>query len=99
MIDRKHDHVMDYISTELGAKVNLGSENNLLLKGVFRSSVIDKVFANYLKEYVECSHCREYGTKMEKDQSTRTYVMECKLCGATRCVANIKKRFVSHLKK
>ena len=30
-IDRKIEHVMSYVATELGAESNLGSENNLIL--------------------------------------------------------------------
>jgi translation initiation factor 2 beta subunit (eIF-2beta)/eIF-5 len=30
-IDRKHDHVMSFIATELGAEATLGQENNLIL--------------------------------------------------------------------
>ena len=30
-IDRKHEHVMSFIATELGAEASLGPENNLIL--------------------------------------------------------------------
>lgn len=30
-IDRKHDHLMNFIATELGVEVSLGPENNMII--------------------------------------------------------------------
>jgi translation initiation factor 2 beta subunit (eIF-2beta)/eIF-5 len=34
-IDRKYEHLMSFISSELGAESSLGPENNLIIQGKF----------------------------------------------------------------
>ncbi|CDW81801.1 translation initiation factor if-2 betam beta subunit [Stylonychia lemnae] len=92
-IDRKHDHLLSFISTELGVEGVLGGENNLILQGKFQGKHIERLYKKYMEQYVRCHNCKQYQTKLDKDPSTRLYMLECKLCGSTRSVAAIKAGF------
>jgi hypothetical protein len=34
-IDRKHEHMMNYVAAELGTEAILGKENNMIILGKF----------------------------------------------------------------
>lgn len=89
-LDRTHEHLMSFITTELGAEASLGLEMNMILQGIYRPRVVEKLYNKYLDNYVRCSNCKNYQTKLDKDPSTRLYMMECKQCGSTKSVATIK---------
>jgi len=92
-LDRKHDHMMSYIAAELGTEATLGAENNMILIGKFQGKHIERLYKKYLEHYVKCSNCKGYQTKLEKDASTRLYMLECKACGASKSVTAIKAGF------
>ena len=89
-LDRKHDHMMSFIATELGTEATMGAENNMILLGKFQGKHIERLYKKYLEHYVKCSNCKGYQTKLEKDASTRLYMLECKQCGASKSVTTIK---------
>lgn len=89
-MDRKHDHVLSYIAAELGVEAVLGPENNLILQGRFKGKNIERLYNKYKENYVKCINCGGYQTKLDKDPSTRLYMLECKQCGSNRSVATIK---------
>ncbi len=39
-IDRKHDHMMQFVAAELGTEATLGQENNMILVGKFQGKHI-----------------------------------------------------------
>jgi len=41
-------------------------------------------------QYVLCPNCRSMDTRLEKDQSTRLYMMHCQNCQSSRSVETIK---------
>jgi translation initiation factor 2 subunit 2 len=92
-IDRKHEHMMNYVAAELGTEATLGQDNNMILVGKFQGKHLEVLYKKYLDNYVKCSNCKGYKTKLEKDPSTRLYMLECKACGATKSVAAIKAGF------
>ncbi len=55
--------------------------------------ISEKLFNKYLQHYVQCSNCKGYQTRLQKDPSTRLYMMECKNCASTRSVVTIKAGF------
>ena len=77
-IDRKHDHMMSFIATELGTEATLNSENNMILFGKFQGKHFERLYKKYLENYVKCTNCKGYQTKLDKDPSTRLYMLECK---------------------
>ena len=92
-LDRKHDHMMSFIAAELGTEATLNSENNMILQGKFQGKHIERLYKKYLENYVKCQNCKGYQTRLEKDPSTRLYILECKACGASKSVAAIKAGF------
>lgn len=41
-IDRTHEHMMNYVATELGAEASLGPDNNMILQGKYMGKNIGK---------------------------------------------------------
>lgn len=44
---------------------------------------------------MRCTNCKGLQTKLEKDPSTRLYMLECKNCGSGKSVATIKGGYVA----
>jgi translation initiation factor 2 subunit 2 len=92
-INRKPEHLMSFVSAELGADCRLGGEQQLIVAGKFSTKIMEKLYKKYIENYVTCSNCRSPSTLIEKDPSTRLYMMTCQNCGATKSVAQIKAGF------
>ena len=92
-IERKLEHAQSYVAAELGTEVNLNEKNQLIMKGRFNAKQIQNILKNYLKDYVKCKNCRSYKTALEKDTSTRLYILKCNACGSSNSVSNITKGF------
>lgn len=92
-MERKHEHVLSYIATELGVECVLSQDNNLIIQGNIMAKKVEGLYKRYILNYVRCGNCRGDSTKLERDPSTRLYVLECKQCGATRSTAAIKAGF------
>jgi translation initiation factor 2 beta subunit (eIF-2beta)/eIF-5 len=58
-IGRKHDHLMSFISAELGVEGVLGGEMNLILQGKFMAKHIERLYKKYLEQYVRCHNCKQ----------------------------------------
>ena len=92
-IDRKLEHAQSYVAAELGTEVSLNEKNQLVMKGRFTAKQIQAILKNYLKDYVKCNNCKSYKTSLERDTTTRMYILKCKACGASISVSNITKGF------
>jgi translation initiation factor 2 subunit 2 len=92
-VDRKLEHAQNYLGAELSTEVYLNDKNQLVMKGRYNQKQIQNVLKNYLKDYVKCQNCKSYKTELERDASTRIYVLRCKACGASNSVSNIHKGF------
>jgi len=92
-IGRKHEHMMSYIAAELGCEATLGPDNIMILMGKFQGKHIERLYKKYLEHYVKCTNCKGYKTQLDKDASTRLYMLECQACGASKSVATIKAGF------
>ena len=92
-IKREPQHILDYFKAELDVEGNFGSENNLILVGKYQNKNITNLYKQYLGLYVRCIDCKKLNTELTRDSSTRLQNLECKDCGATRTVQNIKKGF------
>ena len=76
-IARKPEHLMSFIAAELGAECRLGGESQLIVTGRFQTKVMEKLYKKYIEHYVTCPNCRSPNTTIEKDPSTRLYMMAC----------------------
>lgn len=90
-INRKPEHVLDFVLTELGTTGSVDGQNKLIIKGRFQSKQLESVLSKYIKEYVACSTCRFLNTELKKEN--RILFKVCKDCGASSSVANIKQGF------
>jgi len=72
---------------------NLDGNQNLLLKGRWKTKQVESLLKKYIKEYVQCNSCKSPDTTMVKDNATRLFELTCKVCGATRTVKSIQHGF------
>lgn len=96
-IHRQQDHLLAYMSAELGTTGNLQDGGRLVIKGRFTSDGIENVLRRYMREYVMCSSCRSPDTVLMRDANTRLYFLQCESCGATRSVAPIRQGFMAQI--
>ena len=92
-INRKPDHMLQFFTAELGVEGNFGNEGHMIFQGRFQSKHITPLYKHYLSDYVRCLNCKSLNTTLDKDQSTRLFMMECQDCGAKRSVNAIKSGF------
>lgn len=93
MIHRQQDHLLLYISAELGTTGNIQDGGRLVIKGRFNTEALAKVLKHYMMDYVVCASCRSADTVLMRDANTRLYFLQCESCGATRSVAQIRQGF------
>jgi len=48
-LDRTHEHLMNYIAAELGTEASLGPENNMIIQGNYKISIVEKLYNKYLE--------------------------------------------------
>eukprot|EP00826_Nyctotherus_ovalis_P035422 TRINITY_DN3043_c0_g1_i11.p1 TRINITY_DN3043_c0_g1~~TRINITY_DN3043_c0_g1_i11.p1 ORF type:complete len:159 (+),score=52.23 TRINITY_DN3043_c0_g1_i11:25-477(+) len=92
-LDRKQEHLLQYISTELNMDSSLNSEKQLIMRGRVTNKQIESVLKKYINDYVTCANCRHVNTTLYKNPKTRTYEMRCLVCHSVRSVAGIKAGF------
>jgi translation initiation factor 2 subunit 2 len=93
LMRRSPEHVMSFITTELGAECSLDASQRLVIKGRFLLKHAESVLRSYIREYVTCMICKNPETTLTRDSVTRLYFLQCESCGATRSVAPIKSGF------
>lgn len=98
-LERNGEHLINFISTELGTTASVQEGGRLVLKGRFQPKGIENVLKNYIREYVLCDSCNSPKTILKKDISTRLIFLRCFYCGAWRSVFQIRPGFVVQRKK
>ena len=96
---RQPDHVMNYLMGELGTSGSLDGQQRLMVKGRFLPKAFEGGLRRYVNEYVLCHACKSPDTLLDKDQTTRLYVLRCQQCGASRSVSTMKQGFVAQVGK
>jgi translation initiation factor 2 subunit 2 len=94
-IKRKPDHVYSFFLTELGTTGSTDGNGRLIFKGTFVPKKIESLLIKYIGEYVTCKMCKSPDTKLEKEQASRLFFVQCNSCGARRAVSTISKGFVA----
>ncbi|ETO03611.1 translation initiation factor if-2 betam beta subunit ZnR [Reticulomyxa filosa] len=97
-MNRNVEHVRSFFLTEMNTDGNLNADNNLILKGRWKTQQIQSILTKYIKEYVRCSNCRSPETNMTRDASTRLFILSCNVCHAKRSVEPIKAGFHAKMK-
>jgi translation initiation factor 2 subunit 2 len=98
-LEREKEHVIHFISTELGTTASIQEGGCLVLKGRFQPKGIENVLKNYINEYVLCDSCNSPKTILKKDLVTRLIFLHCLRCGAWRSVIQIRSGFITQTKK
>lgn len=96
-IHRQPEHLLAYMSTEMGTTGNLQEGGRLVLKGRFQPKGIENVLRRYILEYVICKSCRSPESTLMRDANTRLYFLQCESCGATRSVTPIRQGYVAQV--
>lgn len=98
-IHRQQDHLLAYMSAELGTTGNIQDGGRLVIKGRFGAEGIANVLKRYMLEYVICTSCRSPDTVLMRDANTRLYFVSCESCGAKRSVAAIRQGFMAQVER
>lgn len=98
-IHRQQDHLLAYMSAELGTTGNIQEGGRLVIKGRFGAEGIANVLKRYMLEYVICTSCRSSDTVLMRDANTRLYFVSCESCGAKRSVAPIRQGFMAQVER
>jgi len=86
---RTPEHVLAFVTAELGAEGSI-NEEKMLLKDKFNTKQIESLLKKYINEYVICSLCKTSNTVLIKDSNTRLYILKCESCQSTRTVTSIR---------
>jgi len=90
MMQRSPEHVFTFFMAELGTEGSIDGNQRLVIKGKYVPKYIESLLRKYIVEYVTCKMCRSPNTELAKDASTRLYFCQCKDCGSSRSVAQIR---------
>ncbi|KAK5584621.1 hypothetical protein RB653_006235 [Dictyostelium firmibasis] len=88
-LNRKVEHVYNYVFAELGTNGSIDGNQRLVIRGRFKTSQIEIVIRHYISEYVACRNCKSPNTILERNN--RLYFLCCNACNSKRSVAVIKK--------
>eukprot|EP00929_Paragymnodinium_shiwhaense_P072690 TRINITY_DN368_c0_g2_i2.p1 TRINITY_DN368_c0_g2~~TRINITY_DN368_c0_g2_i2.p1 ORF type:complete len:209 (-),score=56.56 TRINITY_DN368_c0_g2_i2:233-859(-) len=95
MMNRSPEHVQGFVLAEFGTEGSLSGDGGLVLKGRYMPKHAESLIRKYIKEFVTCAMCKSPNTKLNRDSSTRLYVVSCANCGASRTAASIKSGYHS----
>jgi len=98
-INRKSDHLLSYLTGELGTSASIQDSGGLVLKGRYLSKGIENVLRNYMREYVLCKTCKSARTELQKDSFSKLLFIYCFRCFASRSINNISKAYFAKLKR
>ena len=90
---RPAEHIFQFVLSELGTEGSISGDGQLILRGRYNAANIETLLRKYIVEYVTCRMCRSPDTVLDRDQQTRLYTMQCKVCGANRSVNTIRSGF------
>ncbi|KMS65186.1 hypothetical protein BVRB_038540, partial [Beta vulgaris subsp. vulgaris] len=98
LLNRNMEHMISFIMAELGTEGSVDGNQRLVIKGRYLPKQIESLLKKYIKEYVECSMCKNPETTLSRDSLTRLYFIKCEMCGSSRSVAPIKSGFHATLR-
>lgn len=87
ILNRDPDHVMKYLTRELGTAGKMEG-SRAIFQGRFTRDMIKSNIDSYVEEYVICSECGRPDTQLVKVE--RVLVLKCAACGAHRPVKKRK---------
>jgi translation initiation factor 2 subunit 2 len=93
-LNREPTHVQKFIESELGETTSLVGPSLLIrAPGKYDSRRLISLCSKYVKEYVLCTSCQTYQTRLEKDPVTRLSFVVCLICRSRRATTQIHPLF------
>ncbi len=96
-LNRQQEHVLQFLTAELGTNGTTDSNSRLTVKGSFKGKDIESVLRKYITEYVMCRVCGSLETSLSRDANTRLYSLSCASCGASRTVSAVKQGYMANI--
>jgi len=96
-LNRPQDHLIQYITTELGSSASVDARSRLLIKGRYDDKAIESILRRYVGTYVMCGGCKSIDTLLDKDKEARVQVVRCQACDASKAVKSIQAGFVARV--
>jgi len=90
MMQRPPDHVYQFFMAELGTEGSIDGNQRLVIRGKYVPKYIESLLRKYVVEYVTCQMCRSPNTDLDRDSGSRLYFCQCRDCGSSRSVAQIR---------
>ena len=90
IINRSLEHIFQYFLAELGVEGSIDELQQFNIKGKFSALYIESILRKYIIEYVLCSSCQSFNTKLTKDKISRLYFLFCNDCACSKSVSHIK---------
>jgi len=79
-LDRREDHVLKFLQSELGTSGHIDESGRVRLTGEFNQRRVQDALDEYVEEFVRCSECGLPDTKLEREQGA--LILRCEACGA-----------------
>lgn len=86
IIRRDEKHLFKYIGKEFGTAAFV-EEGRLILNGKFSQIQTQKLFDDYIKQFILCPECKKPDTHVEERQGVR--MLKCEACGAISSVKGL----------
>lgn len=96
-IHRSPDHLMSFLSVELGTETSINNSQEIILKGRFQQTQIENVLKQYIREYVICKTCKSPDTEMQKEN--RINFIQCHQCHSRTSVSQVIKGYHAQIGK
>eukprot|EP01126_Amoeba_proteus_P024689 TRINITY_DN247_c0_g1_i4.p1 TRINITY_DN247_c0_g1~~TRINITY_DN247_c0_g1_i4.p1 ORF type:complete len:209 (+),score=34.47 TRINITY_DN247_c0_g1_i4:157-783(+) len=88
-INRKPEHVLQFVLAELGTTADLGGDNKLVIRGRYSPKQLEGLLKKYIAEYVTCKTCHSTNTILKKEN--RIDFKVCNSCGSQVSVTPISR--------
>mmetsp|Transcript_45734 Transcript_45734/g.91537 ORF Transcript_45734/g.91537 Transcript_45734/m.91537 type:complete len:194 (+) Transcript_45734:732-1313(+) len=98
-LNREKEHLLLFISSELGVFASIQNGGGLVLKGRYQPKGIENILRNYINEYVLCGSCKGAETILKKDSLSRLFFILCNRCQASRSVNPIRQGYMAQTKR
>ncbi len=86
IIRRDEKHLFKYISKEFGTAAFV-EDGRLILNGKFSQQQTQKLFDDYIKQFILCPECSKPDTNIAERQGVR--MLKCEACGAISSVKGL----------
>lgn len=77
-LNRTEQVVQSYFEIELSCKTSIDQNGSLIINGNFKQNGIEKIFSNYIRDFVSCKECSSCDTILFKEN--RINYISCNRC-------------------